>query len=121
MEISPKNINIKVSVIVATYRRDESLKRALESLIKQNYDNIEIIVVDDNAEVYWNSKVKKIVEEINRIYPIKYIVNKINNKVKYKSNNQFNVQKKLSKKAIEKSIKFSIAFLFCFDYINVIG
>ncbi|MGV3073731.1 glycosyltransferase family 2 protein [Clostridium baratii] len=79
MEISPKNINIKVSVIVATYRRDESLKRALESLIKQNYDNIEIIVVDDNAEVYWNSKVKKIVEEINRIYPIKYIVNKINN------------------------------------------
>ena len=37
-----------VSVIIPTYQRPENLIRAIESVIKQTYNPIEIIVVDDN-------------------------------------------------------------------------
>lgn len=37
-----------VSVVIPTYKRPEMLKNAIESVIKQSYKNIEIIVVDDN-------------------------------------------------------------------------
>lgn len=52
----------KVSVIVATYRRDESLKNALESIAVQAYRNFEIIIVDDNDDAVWNAKVSAVVE-----------------------------------------------------------
>mgnify|MGYP000924639111 FL=1 len=39
----------KVSVIIPTYRRPDTLSRAVESVIHQTYKNIEIIVVDDNV------------------------------------------------------------------------
>ncbi|HFI0085410.1 TPA: glycosyltransferase family 2 protein [Streptococcus suis] len=38
-----------VSVIIPTYKRNDTLKRAIESALRQTYKNIEIIVVDDNA------------------------------------------------------------------------
>lgn len=37
-----------VSVIIPTYHRCDTLPRAIDSVLKQNYDNVEIIVVDDN-------------------------------------------------------------------------
>ena len=52
----------KVSVIVATYRRDISLKNALESIAAQSYRNIEIILVDDNDNAEWNEKVSVIAD-----------------------------------------------------------
>lgn len=70
-----------VSVIVATYKRDKELKRALESLSNQSYVNIEIVLVDDNANHIWNEKVEKIVNEFTNMNPsinINYIVNKEN-------------------------------------------
>jgi len=39
-----------VSVIIPTYKRNDSLKRAIDSVLKQTYENYEIIVVDDNDE-----------------------------------------------------------------------
>lgn len=57
-----------VSVVVPTYGRSTTLKRALESIDKQTYDNIEIIVVDDNGLNSENSKaVKQIVEDCKHI------------------------------------------------------
>ena len=38
-----------VSVIVPTYGRCQYLPRAIESVLKQSYDKVEIIVVDDNG------------------------------------------------------------------------
>ena len=67
-----------VSVIIATYRREVELKRALESLLQQTYKAIEIIVVDDNAEAEWNKKVKGIIDEICTHQPIIYIQNEVN-------------------------------------------
>lgn len=37
-----------VSVIIPTYKRADNLSRALDSILKQTYKNIEVIVVDDN-------------------------------------------------------------------------
>ena len=43
-------MNSKISVIIPTYKRPGMLKRAIESVLLQTYQNIEIIVVDDNSE-----------------------------------------------------------------------
>ncbi len=51
-----------VSVVVATYRRRDSLKRALVSLFRQTYDNLEILLVDDNADPIWNRRIRRIAE-----------------------------------------------------------
>lgn len=66
------------SVVVATYRRDESLKNALLSLLKQDYENLEIILVDDNADTAFNTRVGGIVAECsaeNSAISINLIVN----------------------------------------------
>lgn len=70
-----------VSVVVATYRRNESLKLALESLLEQEYSNFEIVLVDDNADVEWNRYVEEIVYGLNmknNNINLKYIKNEHN-------------------------------------------
>ncbi len=64
---------LKLSIIVPTYNRQEYLKECLDSIINQNYPNLEIIVTDDNStddtEEFCKSYIKK--------YPfIKYTKNK---------------------------------------------
>lgn len=56
-----------VSVVVATYRRSESLRTAIESIMMQTYDNIEIIVVDDNGDQQWNQTVAEIVSKFSQV------------------------------------------------------
>lgn len=70
-------MNKKVSIIIPTYMRDESLKRAIESAVCQTYKNIEIIVVDDNKDDEYKFKVENIVKEFNdnRIILIKHKIN----------------------------------------------
>lgn len=70
-----------VSVIVATFRRTDKLKAALDSLSNQTYKNMEIILVDDNGDGEWNLKIKKIVNHFstdNNNIPFTYIVNDTN-------------------------------------------
>lgn len=70
-----------VNVVVATYRRKEELEKSLESLAKQSYINMEIILVDDNADVKWNKVVFDIVDRFQKKYPrvsINHIVNSPN-------------------------------------------
>lgn len=38
----------KVSVIIPTYKSDETLRRAVDSVLSQTYTNVEVIVADDN-------------------------------------------------------------------------
>ena len=67
-----------VSVVVATYRREVDLKKALESLAKQSYSNMEIVIVDDNGDHEWNRNVSNIVEAFKESFPdifVNYIVN----------------------------------------------
>ncbi len=62
-------MNQLVSVIVATYRREQSLFKALCSLAEQTYKNIEIILVDDNWDAKWNEKVSIITQQFTMQYP----------------------------------------------------
>jgi len=54
-----------VSVVIPTYNRAKTIRRAIESVLCQTYQNLEVIVVDDASE----DETKKIVDNIqdNRI------------------------------------------------------
>ena len=51
----------RISVVVATYKRDKSLEKTLESLSKQTYKDFEIILVDDNADEKFSLNVSRII------------------------------------------------------------
>jgi len=58
-----------VSAIITTHNRAELLPRALDSVVVQTYENIEIIVVDDGSSDRTPEVVKKYQEKL----PIRYI------------------------------------------------
>ena len=59
----------QISVIVATYRRDQSLQKALHSLGEQTFKEFEIVLVDDNDDLAWHKTVLDLAEEFSRNYP----------------------------------------------------
>ena len=60
------NVSVKVSVIIPTYRRQkEYLIRAINSVLGQTYDNIEVIVVDDN---HADSEYRNIVQSVMTLF-----------------------------------------------------
>lgn len=70
-----------VSVVVATYRREDALKNALLSLAAQDTADFEVVLVDDNGCEEWNERVRKIVDGVMTEYPslsLNYIVNSPN-------------------------------------------
>lgn len=71
---------VSVSVVVATYRRSEELKKALTSLKQQTFRSFEVVIVDDNGDKGWNDKVRQITEEVfkNWDLPVKQMVNSRN-------------------------------------------
>ncbi len=57
-----------ISVIIPTYKRNDSLNRAIKSVINQTYKNIEIIVVDDNANFHeFRKKTREIVSQYDNV------------------------------------------------------
>lgn len=78
--VTTENLHPLVSVIVATYQRDKELRRALSSLAVQIWKELEIILIDDNADSHWNQKVEHIVEEFRKKsdFPLRYIKNEKN-------------------------------------------
>lgn len=67
-----------VSVVVATYKRDRELREALDSLAVQTYRDFEVVLVDDNGNAEWNTRVEAIVNRFRETYPeinLRYIAN----------------------------------------------
>lgn len=65
------NFNPEVSVIIPTYNRANLICRAIQSISNQNYQNFEIVVIDDSP----NRATEKVVKNFND-KKIKYIHNK---------------------------------------------
>ena len=56
--------NPLVSVIITTYKRNDLLSRAVDSALAQTYENIEVIVVDDNdPDTQYRKDTEKLVSE----------------------------------------------------------
>lgn len=68
-----------VSVIIPTYNRPIFLKRTIDSILKQTYKNIEVIVVDDNNP-YTNAReeTEELISDYLQFKNIKYIQHKRN-------------------------------------------
>ncbi|MCM8756456.1 MAG: glycosyltransferase family 2 protein, partial [Candidatus Omnitrophica bacterium] len=49
MALNKRQRSPLVSVVIPTYNRAYSLKRAIESVINQTYKNLEIIIIDDGS------------------------------------------------------------------------
>lgn len=64
----------KVSVIIPTFNRENTIKRAVESVLEQTYNNLEVIIVDDCS----NDETKNIISSINdsRVKIIKHPLRK---------------------------------------------
>jgi glycosyltransferase involved in cell wall biosynthesis len=63
-----------VSVVVPVYNRPGSLRRAVESVLQQTHDHLEIIVVDDGSTTDIGSVIRSIDDE--RTYFIQHEVNR---------------------------------------------
>ena len=65
-----------VSVVITTYGRADKIEEAIKSVVNQTYANIEIIVIDDNAnKLEEREKTRKVVEKYKNV---KYIQNQKN-------------------------------------------
>lgn len=62
-------MSAKVSIIVPSYKRTKELfARAIQSLLEQSYENIEIVVVDDNAKpehIEYRQALAEYIKELN--------------------------------------------------------
>ena len=56
-----------VSILIPARNEAENIKRCLRSLLKQDYPNIEILVLDDNSSDNTSMSVKKLAEKDDRI------------------------------------------------------
>jgi glycosyltransferase involved in cell wall biosynthesis len=54
---------IEVSVIIAAYNEVRHISRCLDSLLRQSFDNFEIIVVDDGSSDGTSELVKRYIQE----------------------------------------------------------
>ena len=59
----------KVSAVVVTYRRENELRRALDSLATQTFLDFEIVLIDDNDQTEWNAKVQQLVTAFKDAHP----------------------------------------------------
>jgi glycosyltransferase involved in cell wall biosynthesis len=64
-----------VSVIIPTFGRSQFLKRCVESVSSQTYDNIEIIIVDDNGKGQLQQlETATVVDSIKCRFPLHYLI-----------------------------------------------
>lgn len=66
-----------VSIIMPTYKQTELLYKAVESVMKQTYQNIELIIIDDNKEEIFKNSNKNYFDKLNNS-KIVYIQNEQN-------------------------------------------
>ncbi|WP_080146737.1 glycosyltransferase family 2 protein [Marinilactibacillus piezotolerans] len=78
-----------VTAVITTYKRNQqTLDRAIKSVVHQTYKNIELIIVDDNGkESTFSQMTSKLVSGYKDQFNIKHIVNPFNMGVQKSRNN----------------------------------
>ncbi|MCV0400364.1 MAG: glycosyltransferase [Nitrosopumilus sp.] len=64
------NANPKVSIILPARNEEEFISKCLDSLIKQDYDNYEIIVIDDSSEDSTWKIISEYAKKYSKIVPV---------------------------------------------------
>lgn len=71
--------NIKVSVIITTYKRAAMLSKAIDSVLEQTYKNTEVVIVDDNnPDSKYRKETEIIMENYKTFGNVKYIKHSTN-------------------------------------------
>lgn len=70
---SSKSYNYKVSICIPAYKQPAHLKKALQSIVTQSFNNYEVIITDDSPD----DSVERVIEEFKQFdLTIKYFKNK---------------------------------------------
>ncbi|EFC2195910.1 glycosyltransferase family 2 protein, partial [Escherichia coli] len=67
-----------VSIIIPTYGRCDTLNLAVQSVLKQDYKNIEVLVIDDNDNPIMSKKVRANLSEYQSDPRLKYFSDGVN-------------------------------------------
>ena len=68
-----------VSVIVPTYKRSTMLPRAIDSILSQTYDNVQVVVVDDNnPDSEWRKTTSALIMQYKDNPKVKYVCHPAN-------------------------------------------
>lgn len=68
-----------VSVIITTYKRPTALDKAINSVLKQKYSSIEVLIVDDNNDnTFYRLETEEVMKKYNNNDKIQYIKHKKN-------------------------------------------
>lgn len=62
-----KNVSKLISVIIPSYGRVDSLRRAIKSVLNQTYKNFEILIIDDNASQTMAKEIDTIANSFNDV------------------------------------------------------
>lgn len=60
-----------ISVVIPTYNRENTVVKSINSVLKQTYSDIEVIIVDDASTDNTTSKIKKIIDKRIKIIELK--------------------------------------------------
>lgn len=65
-------MNFKISVIIPIYNAEKNLEKSIQSVINQSigFENIELILVDDNSQDNSSQIIKEFAEKYKNIHPI---------------------------------------------------
>lgn len=66
-------MSIKVSIIVPVYKVENEIERCLASVVVQNYENFELIVVDDSSPDHSINIAKAYLEKTQRELAVQYV------------------------------------------------
>lgn len=68
----------KFTIILSNYNQENYIYEAIDSIIKQDYKNIELIISDDASKVFYQNKISKYIASKRNNIDLKFVVNENN-------------------------------------------